>query len=112
MAQTFVGEARGGQQLQTLDLAKMCSLAEGKEVEQFCDIVPSVSRYARRAIHQHFRSCIDSRAAVVVTHLTLWLWLSSRKLARIEALSFWITARSSAMVLAARTLRMNCLTEV
>lgn len=45
-------------------------------------------------------------------HLTWWSWLSSRKLARIAALSFWMTARSSAMVLAARTLRINCLTEM
>lgn len=43
-------------------------------------------------------------------YLTPWSLLSSRKLARIEALSFWMTALSSAMVLAARTLRMNCLT--
>lgn len=46
------------------------------------------------------------------SHLTLGSWLSSRKLARMEALSFWMTARSSAMVLAALTLRMNCFTEV
>ncbi len=39
-----------------------------------------------------------------------WSALSSRKLARMAALSFWITARSSAIVLAARTLRMNCFT--
>ena len=38
------------------------------------------------------------------------LWLSSRKLARMAALSFCTTARSSAMVLEARTLRMNCFT--
>lgn len=37
-------------------------------------------------------------------------WLSSRNEARIAALSFWMTARSSAMVLAERTLRMNCFT--
>ena len=36
--------------------------------------------------------------------------LSSRKLARMAALSFWTTARSSAMVLEALTLRINCLT--
>lgn len=41
---------------------------------------------------------------------TLESWLSSRKLARMAALSFCTTARSSAMVLAARTLRINCLT--
>jgi hypothetical protein len=43
-------------------------------------------------------------------HLTAWSVLSSRKLARIAALSFWMTALSSAMVFAARTLRINCLT--
>jgi hypothetical protein len=43
-------------------------------------------------------------------YLTLWSALSSLKLARIEALSFWMTARSSAMVFAARTFRMNCFT--
>jgi hypothetical protein len=37
-------------------------------------------------------------------------WLSSLKLALIAALSFCTTARSSAIVLEARTLRMNCLT--
>jgi hypothetical protein len=36
--------------------------------------------------------------------------LSSLKLARIAALSFWTTARSSAIVFAARTFRINCLT--
>jgi hypothetical protein len=44
------------------------------------------------------------------THRMLWSWPSSRKLALIAALSFWMTARSSAIVLAARTLRMNCFT--
>ncbi len=43
-------------------------------------------------------------------YLTLWSALSSRKLARMDALSFWMTALSSAIVFAARTLRMNCLT--
>ena len=36
--------------------------------------------------------------------------LSSLNDARIAALSFWITARSSAIVLADRTFRINCLT--
>ena len=43
-------------------------------------------------------------------YLTPWSALSSLKLARMDALSFWMTALSSAMVFAARTLRMNCLT--
>jgi hypothetical protein len=40
VAQSFVGEAWGSQELQTLDLSEMCSLAQREEVEQFCDIVP------------------------------------------------------------------------
>jgi hypothetical protein len=46
-----------------------------------------------------------------ITNLTLESVLSSLKLALIAALSFCTTARSSAIVLAARTLRMNCFTE-
>lgn len=37
-------------------------------------------------------------------------WLSSLNDARIAALSFWMTARSSAIVFADRTFRINCLT--
>ena len=37
-------------------------------------------------------------------------WLSSLNDARMAALSFWMTARSSAIVLAERTFRINCLT--
>ena len=48
--------------------------------------------------------------AAVCMYLTPWSALSSLKLARMDALSFWMTALSSAMVFAARTLRMNCLT--
>lgn len=44
------------------------------------------------------------------TYRVLGSWLSSLKLARMAALSFWMTARSSAIVLAARTLRINCFT--
>ena len=40
------------------------------------------------------------------------LWLSSLKLARMAALSLCTTALSSAIVLDARTLRMNCFTVV
>jgi hypothetical protein len=47
----------------------------------------------------------------LTTNLTFESWLSSLKLARMAALSFCTTALSSAMVLEARTLRMNCLTE-
>ena len=42
----------------------------------------------------------------------LWSPLSSLKLARMAALSFCTTDLSSAIVLEARTLRMNCLTDL
>lgn len=48
----------------------------------------------------------------VTTHLTFESWLSFLKLERIAALSFCTTARSSAIVFAARTFRMNCFTRV
>jgi len=48
--------------------------------------------------------------ALLVAYRKSELWLSSLKLALIAALSFCTTARSSAMVFAARTLRMNCFT--
>lgn len=44
------------------------------------------------------------------SYLTLESPLSSLKLARMAALSFCTTALSSAIVLEARTLRMNCFT--
>jgi len=44
------------------------------------------------------------------TYLMFESPLSSRKLARIAALSFCTTARSSAIVFEARTFRMNCFT--
>ncbi len=46
----------------------------------------------------------------VVAYLTLESPLSSLKLALIAALSFCTTARSSAIVFEARTLRINCFT--
>lgn len=49
------------------------------------------------------------RCAVCIYRLS-GSWPSSRKLALMAALSFCTTALSSAIVLAARTLRMNCLT--
>ena len=39
VAQSLVRKARGGQQLQTLDLAKMCPLAQGEQIQQLGDIV-------------------------------------------------------------------------
>jgi hypothetical protein len=45
-----------------------------------------------------------------VTYLMFESPLSSLKLALMAALSFCTTARSSAMVFEARTLRMNCFT--
>ena len=47
---------------------------------------------------------------LTASYLTLESPLSSLKLALIAALSFCTTARSSAIVFAARTLRMNCFT--
>jgi len=60
-----------------------------------CVLSPSVKRYSSFATL--FLRTFES-------------WLSSLKLARMAALSFCTTARSSAMVLAARTFRMNCFT--
>ena len=60
-----------------------------------CVRSPNVNRYSSFATL--FRRTLESP-------------LSSRKLARMAALSFWTTARSSAMVLEARTFRMNCFT--
>ena len=60
-----------------------------------CVRSPSVKRY--RSFATLFRRTFESP-------------LSSRKLARMAALSFCTTALSSAMVFDARTLRMNCLT--
>jgi hypothetical protein len=77
----------------------MCPLAEGKEVEEFGDIIPPVSE-----------SICAGPIRISGTHLTPESPLSSLKLARMAALSFWTTARSSAIVLAARTFRMNCFT--
>jgi hypothetical protein len=47
---------------------------------------------------------------ILATYLTFESPLSSLKLALIAALSFCTTARSSAIVFEARTLRMNCFT--
>lgn len=79
----------------------MGSFSKGKEIEQFGNIVPPVIILAAEKLES-----ISSP-----THLILASPLSSLKLARIAALSFCTTARSSAMVFEARTLRMNCFTE-
>jgi len=82
----------------------MGSLAESKQIKELRDIVaPGIqwSEKGRRAV-------VDQG----IRYLTLELWLSSRKLALMAALSFCTTALSSAIVLAALTLRMNCLTAV
>ena len=39
IAQSLVRKARGGQQLQTFDLAEMGALAQGEEIEELGDIV-------------------------------------------------------------------------
>lgn len=43
MAKSFVGESGRGQELDTLDLAEMCPLTEGEEIQQLGDIVASVA---------------------------------------------------------------------
>jgi hypothetical protein len=42
VAETLVSETRGGQQLQTFNLAEMCPLTKGEEVQQLRDIVSPV----------------------------------------------------------------------
>lgn len=76
-----------------------------------CVRSPRVNRYSSLATL--FR--LDSASTTVLqfkSHpdLVFESPLSSRKLALMAALSFCTTARSSAMVLDARTLRMNCFT--
>lgn len=79
----------------------MCSLAQREEVEKLGDIVASAGPGV---------SMCASFAASMCSYRKSELCDSSLKLALMAALSFCTTARSSAMVLAARTLRMNCLT--
>lgn len=43
VSQTLVGEARGGQQLDTFNLTKVRSLAQREEVQKLGDIVAPVS---------------------------------------------------------------------
>lgn len=78
----------------------MGSFAECEEVEELCNIVAS---------GKHLLVAVREDVADML-YLTLESPLSSLKLALIAALSFCTTARSSAMVLEARTLRMNCFT--
>lgn len=77
---------------------------------------PSVKRYNSLATLFRLYVCEHhSPIAIVVivyAYRTLESWLSSLKLALIAALSFCTTALSSAIVFAARTFRMNCLTVV
>ncbi len=77
-----------------------------------CVLSPSVKRYKSFATLFRLYSIPSAgdRSPVFVSYLTFESPLSSRKLARIAALSFCTTARSSAMVFEARTLLMNCFT--
>ena len=82
-----------------------------------CVRSPRVNRYRSLATLLRLWMCHcqpkNGRGAQVgapEAYRILWSCVSSRKLARIAALSFWMTALSSAIVLAARTLRMNCFT--
>lgn len=52
MTETLVGKARRGQQLQTLDLSKVCPLAEGEQVEELRNVVAP-----RDAWHVSVQSC-------------------------------------------------------
>ena len=79
----------------------MCSFPECEKIEQFSNVIPPVPTISKHP-----------SLGIAVLYLTLESPLSSRKLARIAALSFWTTARSSAIVFEARTLRMNCFTIV
>jgi hypothetical protein len=91
----------------------VCALAKGEQVEQLRDIIAPACVHVSSGPRASRRSPLPPPHLPSFrrpAHLTLWSPLSSRKLARIDALSFWMTARSSAIVLAARTLRINCLT--
>ena len=107
VSQPLVGETRRGEQFQTFDLSEVRPLSQREEVEELGDIVAPIL-----SISIPFSPTISPSWLLNVCKMYLRseLWLSSRKLARIAALSFCTTARSSAMVLEARTLRMNCFT--
>lgn len=77
----------------------MCPFAECEEIQKLSYIVSSMKSSA----------CVF-RARNAFGDLIFASPLSSLKLALIAALSFCTTALSSAMVLEARTLRMNCFT--
>lgn len=42
--QSFVGESRRRQQLQTFDLAEMSSFSEGEQIQQLCNVVPPIQQ--------------------------------------------------------------------
>ena len=71
---------------------------------------------ARSLRHSIWPKCVRSprvkrySSFATLFRRTLESPLSSRKLARMAALSFWTTALSSAMVFEARTFRINCFT--
>jgi hypothetical protein len=78
-----------------------------------CVRSPRVKRYSSFATLFRLLKGSDkatSSSFRVVSYLTLESPLSSLKLALMAALSFCTTARSSAIVFEARTLRMNCFT--
>ena len=77
-----------------------------------CVLSPSVNRYSSLATLFLLQSsqCLSTALEGTWLHLMLESPLSSRKLARMAALSFCTTALSSAIVFEARTLRMNCFT--
>lgn len=73
MAQSFVGEAWGSQELETLDLSEMCSLAQREEVEKFCDIVPPASQYP-----SHIVSITECSSACLGGRIGPWAGRSGR----------------------------------
>ena len=77
----------------------MGTLPKGEKIQQFGHIVSP--DYALALVKSAYAS---------LQNLLLESPLSSLKLARMAALSFCTTALSSAIVLAARTLRINCFT--
>jgi hypothetical protein len=78
----------------------MCPFSKREEIQQFCYVVaPALGN-----------QLVLGQVQRAESYLTLESPLSSLKLALIAALSFCTTARSSAIVLEARTFRINCFT--
>jgi hypothetical protein len=85
-------------------------------VPRYPNLLSAKRGEARSLRHSIWPKCVRSprvkrySSFATLFRRTLESPLSSRKLARMAALSFWTTARSSAMVFEARTFRINCFT--